>query len=69
MQGVRFEVEPYHAPNGRRFLWVLGGSQTAPATPGSDVDANMQDYISLTPMRPDLTCHASLEALRVLEEG
>ena len=68
-QGVRFEVEPYHAPNGRRFLWVLGGSQTAPATPGSDVDANMQDYISLTPMRPDLTCHASLEALRVLEEG
>ena len=68
-QGVRFEVEPYHAPNGRRFLWVLGGAQTAPATPGSDVDANMQDYISLTPMRPDLTCHASLEALRVLEEG
>ncbi len=68
-QGVRFEAEPYHAPNGRRFLWILGGSQTAPATPGSDVDANMQDYISVTPMRPDLTCHASLDALRVLEEG
>lgn len=67
--GVRFESEPYHAPNGRRFLWILGGSQTSPATPGSDVDANMQDYISLTPMRPDLTCHASLAALRVLEEG
>lgn len=68
-QGVRFEAEPYHAPNGRRFLWILGGSQTAEATPGSDVDANMRDYISVTPMRPDLTCHASLEALRVLEEG
>ena len=68
-QGVRFEAEPYHAPNGRRFLWILGGSQTAAATPGSDVDANMQDYISITPMRPDLTCHASLDALRVLEEG
>ncbi|WP_134678650.1 5'/3'-nucleotidase SurE [Paracoccus ravus] len=68
-QGVRFESEPYHAPNGRRFLWILGGSQTAPATPGSDVDANLQDYISVTPMRPDLTCHASLDALRILEEG
>lgn len=68
-QGVRFEAEPYHAPNGRRFLWILGGSQTAQATPGSDVDANMNDYISVTPMRPDLTCHASLDALRVLEEG
>ncbi|SMO70769.1 5'/3'-nucleotidase SurE [Paracoccus laeviglucosivorans] len=68
-QGVRFEAEPYHAPNGRRFLWILGGSQTAQATPGSDVDANMQNYISVTPMRPDLTCHASLEALRVLEKG
>ncbi|KGJ05805.1 5'-nucleotidase /3'-nucleotidase /exopolyphosphatase [Paracoccus halophilus] len=68
--GVRFEVEPYHAPNGRRFMWIMGGSQTAPATPGSDVDANMQDYISVTPMRPDLTCHASLAALRdALEQG
>lgn len=69
-KGVRFEVEPYHAPNGRRFLWVMGGSQTAPATPDSDVDVNMQGYISLTPMRPDLTCHASLAGLRgVLDEG
>lgn len=69
-QGVRFGVEPYHAPNGRRFLWVMGGSQTAPATPDSDVDANMRDYVSVTPMRPDLTCHASLAGLRgALEEG
>ena len=68
-QGVNFEAAPYLAPNGRRFLWILGGSQTAPATPGSDVDANMHDYISVTPMRPDLTCHASLDALRALEEG
>jgi 5'-nucleotidase len=69
-QGVRFGIEPYHAPNGRRFLWVTGGSQTAQATPHSDVDANMRDYISVTPMRPDLTCHASLAGLRgALEEG
>ncbi|MDQ7775973.1 5'/3'-nucleotidase SurE [Paracoccus aminovorans] len=68
--GVRFEIEPYHAPNGRRFLWVMGGSQTAPATPDSDVDANMRDYISLTPMRPDLTCHKTLaELCGLLDEG
>jgi 5'-nucleotidase len=30
----------------------------------------MRDYISVTPMRPDLTCHASLAGLRgALEEG
>ncbi len=69
-RGIGFGVEPYHAPNGRRFLWVMGGSQTAPGTPDSDVDANMRDYISVTPMRPDLTCHASLAGLRgALEEG
>lgn len=69
-RGVRFEIEPYHAPNGRRFLWVMGGSQTAQATEGSDVDANLQDYISLTPMRPDLTCHKTLAELRgLLDEG
>ena len=48
----------------------MGGSQTAPATPDSDVDANMRDYISLTPMRPDLTCRKTLAELRgVLDEG
>ncbi|WP_347265673.1 5'/3'-nucleotidase SurE [Paracoccus sp. (in: a-proteobacteria)] len=69
-RGVRFEAEPCLSPNGRRFLWVMGGSQTAEASPESDVDANMHDYVSLTPMRPDLTCHATLAELRgVLEEG
>ena len=27
------------APNGRRFLWIAGGSQQARATAGSDVEA------------------------------
>lgn len=68
--GVRFGAEAFRAPTGRNFLWIVGGSQTAEATPGSDVDANMGGYISLTPMRPDLTCHATLAELRgVLDEG
>lgn len=68
-RGTKFQVKADVAPNGRRFLWIMGGSQTAPATPGSDVEANMANYISLTPMRPDLTCHASLDGLKVLEQG
>ncbi|WP_273500491.1 5'/3'-nucleotidase SurE [Paracoccus sphaerophysae] len=68
--GVRFGVHPHVAPNGRRFLWVGGGPQTAPATPGSDVEALMAGYTTITPMRPDLTCRAATEALAGdLDEG
>ncbi len=30
-QGSRFAAQPYSAPNGRRFMWIAGGSQQAPA--------------------------------------
>lgn len=67
---VQFGVQPYDAPNGRRFLWITGGPQTGPSTPGGDVDVNLQGYISVTPMRPDLTCYDSLTKLRgVFEQG
>jgi 5'-nucleotidase len=62
-QGTRFGVVPYTAPNGRRFMWVAGGPQHAPAREGSDVAANMDGFISVTPMRADLTCHRSLAGL------
>ena len=62
-EGVRFSVEAMVAPNGRRFLWARGGAQDAPAEPGSDVEANLSGQISVTPMRADLTCHASLAQL------
>lgn len=62
-RGSNFGVEPSIAPNGQRFFWIVGGSQTVNATPGSDVDMNMQGYISVTPMRADLTCRDSLTGL------
>ena len=58
-----FSVEPYTAPNGRRFMWARGGDQQAEANEGSDVAVNMAGYVSVTPMRADLTCHASLTRL------
>lgn len=68
--GTRFGVVPYTAPNGRRFMWVSGGSQQAPARAGSDVAVNMEGFVSVTPMRADLTCHASLDGLaRALDRG
>lgn len=68
-RGVGFGVEPFVAPNGRRFLWVRGAPQDVEATAGSDVMVNLDGYISVTPMRADLTCHASLDSLRTALEA
>ncbi|OYX19274.1 MAG: 5'/3'-nucleotidase SurE [Rhodobacterales bacterium 32-66-9] len=68
-QGFRrdtsFTVEPHNSPSGRKFLWIKGGHQHTPTLPGSDAAVNLDGYISVTPMRADLTAHdllADLEA-------
>lgn len=70
-QGFRrdmgFGVQPHLAPSGRRFLWVTGAPQQQPTSPGSDADVNLQGYISVTPMRADLTAHDALDALKAIE--
>ncbi len=64
-QGFRedagFGVEPHYSPSGRKFLWVKGGPQHSPTAPGTDVWANLNGMISVTPMRADLTAHDALE--------
>lgn len=66
-QGFRrtsyFGVEPHLSPSGRRFLWVRGGAQDAATAPGTDAAVNLEGYISVTPMRADLTAHDALAAL------
>jgi 5'-nucleotidase len=65
-QGYRkdifFGVEPHISPSGRKFLWIKGGRSTC-RPPGTDA-ANLEGYISVTPMRADLTAHDALDALR-----
>lgn len=61
---TQFSVEPHHAPSGRKFLWVKGGPQHYPTAPGTDAHANLDGYISVTPMRADLTAHDALDALK-----
>ncbi|MEO0990437.1 MAG: 5'/3'-nucleotidase SurE [Pseudomonadota bacterium] len=60
-QGLRkdttYSVEPTQSPSGRRFLWIRGGRQDAETAPGSDVAVNLDGYISVTPLRADLTAH------------
>ncbi|MEO0634514.1 MAG: 5'/3'-nucleotidase SurE [Pseudomonadota bacterium] len=62
-KGTHFGVEPHTSPSGRRFLWIKGGDQRAATAPGSDADVNLSGYISVTPMRADLTDAAALAAL------
>jgi 5'-nucleotidase len=72
-QGYRkdtfFGVEPHISPSGRKFLWITGGPQHLPTAPGTDAAANLDGYISITPMRADLTAHDALDALRSRLEG
>ncbi|MFZ1726925.1 MAG: 5'/3'-nucleotidase SurE [Albidovulum sp.] len=67
-QGYRtdtfFGVEPHMSPSGRKFLWIKGGPQHKPTAPGTDVAVNLEGYISVTPMRADLTAHDTLSELQ-----
>ncbi|MBA4352984.1 MAG: 5'/3'-nucleotidase SurE [Rhodobacter sp.] len=68
-QGFRrdtaFSAEPQLSPTGRRYLWIKGGPQQTPTLPGTDAAVNLEGYISVTPMRADLTAHDLLSDLEV----
>ncbi|WP_375690324.1 5'/3'-nucleotidase SurE [Pseudooceanicola sp. LIPI14-2-Ac024] len=66
-RNTRFSTEPHFSPSGRKFLWISGGDQQVPTLPGSDAHANLDNYISVTPMRADLTAHDMLEGLKAIE--
>lgn len=63
-ENTRFTVESQLSPSGRRFLWAKGGDQRAPVAEGTDAAVNLDGWISVTPMRADLTCTVALKALR-----
>lgn len=66
-RGTRFSTEPHNSPSGRRFLWIKGGNQQTPTLPDTDAAVNLDGYISVTPMRADLTAHDALDALKAIE--
>jgi 5'-nucleotidase len=68
-RGTAFGVEPHLSPSGRRFLWIRGGRQDVASGEGTDGTVNLEGYISVTPMRADLTAHDALAPLARLEAG
>jgi 5'-nucleotidase len=66
-QGFRrdtaFSTETVHSPHGRRYLWIKGGPQQTPTLPGTDAAVNLEGYISVTPLRADLTAHDQMADL------
>ena len=63
-KNTRFHAEAQTSPTGRRFLWIRGGPQHEPTAPGTDAAANLDGYISVTPMRANFTDHAMLATLQ-----
>lgn len=61
--GTKFGAIPHLAPTGRRYVWIKGGDQRAATAPDTDAAANLDGYISVTPMRADLTDHALVSHL------
>ncbi len=62
--GVVMRTEAHLSPSGRRFLWVRGGDQQVPSGDDTDATLNLDGWISVTPMRADLTAHDRLDPLR-----
>jgi len=61
--GVGFHTEATVSPSGRNFLWIKGGNQQVQTAPETDAAVNLDGYISVTPMRADLTAHDMLDQL------
>lgn len=61
---TRFRAEAQMSPSGRKFMWVRGGPQHEPTAPGTDAAANLDGYVSITPMRVDLTDYAMVDKLK-----
>jgi 5'-nucleotidase len=68
-EDIAFGVEPHISPSGRKFLWIKGGPQHRPTAPGTDAAVNLDGWISVTPMRADLTAHDALTQLADRLEG
>ncbi len=62
-RNTRHRVEHTLSPTGRRFLWVHSGAQDEMTGEGTDVQANVEGWVSVTPLTADLTCGDSVERL------
>jgi len=52
-----FGVEPHTAPNGRRYLWITASPGNDSAAVGTDAREASENWITVTPLRADMTAH------------
>lgn len=52
-----FGVEPHTAPNGRRYLWITATPGNDSAAIGTDAREASENWITVTPLRADMTAH------------
>ncbi|THH38791.1 5'/3'-nucleotidase SurE [Aliishimia ponticola] len=64
--GVHFGAERFTSPSGRHYLWIKGGDQRVRTAPEADAALNLDGFISVTPMRADLTAHDALAKLEAV---
>lgn len=58
-----FGTEPQIAPNGRKYLWLTHGHGNDDTAPGSDARECHDGWVTVTPLRADLTAHDQVEPL------
>ena len=67
-QGIRgeatFEVVPYRAPNGRDFLFTRHTIANRSSPEGTDARLCVEGWITITPLRPQLTAEDLMEGAR-----
>ncbi len=67
-QGIRaeatFEILPYRAPNGRDFLFIRHNTANSSAPEGTDARLGLDGWVTITPLRPQLTAEDLLDGAR-----
>ncbi len=67
-QGIRadatFEIVPYRAPNGRDFLFTRHNTANLSAPEGTDARLCLEGWVTITPLRPQLTAEDLIEGAR-----
>ncbi len=58
-----FGVEPQLSPNGRSYLWLKHGARSDNAEKGTDARESSDGWITVTPLRADLTAYDIAEKL------
>jgi 5'-nucleotidase len=62
-RGACFGVQPQIAPNGRKYLWLTHGRGNEGSAEGSDARVLHDGFMTVTPLRADLTAHDLVEGL------